>query len=392
MNNNYVRVKIEGKNINNYIKWIIKNKINIIKLNIIKHNLLEVIIDYKDYEKLLKYSKTYKIKIIEKYGKLKLYDMFKKNIPILLSIFIAIMIIHILSNIIFSIEIIYNNKEIVNKISEELKKYDIKKYKRKRNYKDLNAIKEKILKDNKDLLEWIEIEEHGTKYIIRLVERKKENTIEEFKYQSIVAKKNAIITSIKAYSGEKNKNINQYVRKGEIIISGIITKSDNEQILSKGKGIVYGEVWYKVDIEYPLYYKEEKFTGKSKNVLTINFLNKKINIFPYKKYRQFKSKSKIIFKNNIIPIEIVKDKLYELNIKEQIYTQEQIVEKAVLESKTKILENNKNIKEIKDTYILSKENLNSKIKISLFISVIEDITKIEEIKEEKLKPISENNT
>lgn len=392
MNNNYVRVKIEGKNINNYIKWIIKNKINIIKLNIIKHNLLEVIIDYKDYEKLLKYSKTYKIKIIEKYGKLKLYDIFKKNIPILLSIFIAIMIIHILSNIIFSIEIIYNNKEIVNKISEELKKYDIKKYKRKRNYKDLNAIKEKILKDNKDLLEWIEIEEHGTKYIIRLVERKKENTIEEFKYQSIVAKKNAIITSIKAYSGEKNKNINQYVRKGEIIISGIITKSDNEQILSKGKGIVYGEVWYKVDIEYPLYYKEEKFTGKSKNVLTINFLNKKINIFPYKKYRQFKSKSKIIFKNNIIPIEIVKDKLYELKIKEQIYTQEQIVEKAVLESKTKILENNKNIKEIKDTYILSKENLNSKIKISLFISVIEDITKIEEIKEEKLKPISENNT
>lgn len=392
MNNNYVRVKIEGKNINNYIKWIIKNKINIIKLNIIKHNLLEVIIDYKDYEKLLKYSKTYKIKIIEKYGKLKLYDIFKKNIPILLSIFIAIMIIHILSNIIFSIEIIYNNKEIVNKISEELKKYDIKKYKRKRNYKDLNAIKEKILKDNKDLLEWIEIEEHGTKYIIRLVERKKENTIEEFKYQSIVAKKNAIITSIKAYSGEKNKNINQYVRKGEIIISGIITKSDNEQILSKGKGIVYGEVWYKVDIEYPLYYKEEKFTGKSKNVLTINFLNKKINIFPYKKYRQFKSKSKIIFKNNIIPIEIVKDKLYELKIKEQIYTQEQIVEKAVLESKAKILENNKNIKEIKDTYILNKENLNSKIKLTIFISVIEDITKIEEIKEESIESTPENNT
>ena len=392
MNNNYVRVKIEGKNINNYIKWIIKNKINIIKLNIIKHNLLEVIIDYKDYEKLLKYSKTYKIKIIEKYGKLKLYDIFKKNIPILLSIFIAIMIIHILSNIIFSIEIIYNNKEIVNKISEELKKYDIKKYKRKRNYKDLNAIKEKILKDNKDLLEWIEIEEHGTKYIIRLVERKKENTIEEFKYQSIVAKKNAIITSIKAYSGEKNKNINQYVRKGEIIISGIITKSDNEQILSKGKGIVYGEVWYKVNIEYPLYYKEEKITGKSKNVLTINFLNKKISIFPYKKYRQFKSKSKILFKNNIIPIEIVKDKLYELNIKEQIYTQEQIVEKAVLESKTKILENNRNIKEIKDTYILKKENLNSKIKLTIFISVIEDITKIEEIKEENFEPNLEKNT
>ena len=52
MNNNYIKVKIEGKNVNNYIKWLIKNKINIIKLKIIKHNTLEIIINQKDYKLL----------------------------------------------------------------------------------------------------------------------------------------------------------------------------------------------------------------------------------------------------------------------------------------------------------------------------------------------------
>ena len=52
MNNNYIKVQVEGKNVNNYIKWMIKQKINIINLNIIKHNQLEVIINYIYYKQL----------------------------------------------------------------------------------------------------------------------------------------------------------------------------------------------------------------------------------------------------------------------------------------------------------------------------------------------------
>ena len=116
--------------------------------------------------------------------------------------------------------------------------------------------------------QWIEIEESGTKYIVRLVERKKEEKKEEYKYQSIIAKKDATITNIKAYSGEKIKIINQYVKKGEVIISGLLTKPDGTNLYTKAKGIVSGEVWYKVDIEYPLYYQEEKVTGKNKFVIS----------------------------------------------------------------------------------------------------------------------------
>lgn len=390
MNNNYILVKIKGKNVDNYVKWLIKSKINIINLNIIKHNELNIIIDYKDYNLLSKYSKTYKITIIKKYGKLRLFDILKNNIVIILCLILSIIFLYYLSNITFSVDVIYNDHEMVNLIKKELAKYGIKKYKRKKSYNYLDKVKEKILDDNKDTLEWLEIEESGTKYIVRLVERKKETKQNEYQYQSIVASKDATIISIKAYSGEKVKQVNEYVKKGNVIISGILTKPDATNIYTKAKGTVLGEVWYKVSVEYPLYYKEERVTGKNKSVISIYFLNKEIPIFPYKKYKQFKRQSKTLIENNIIPFKIAKEKLYEVIIKEDIYTNEEAIQKAIEEAKLKIKENNKNITDIKNVQILNKENLNSKIKINLFVSVIEDITEIIEVKEETNEENIEN--
>lgn len=381
MNNN-VLIKIEGKNVNNYIKWLIKNRINILDLKVISCNELNALIDYKYYNLLTKYSKTYKISIIKKYGKLRLLDTIKDNLIMLSCTIFAVIFLYWLSNYIFSVDIIYNDKKIVNLVSKELQKYDIKKYSKKKNNIELNNVKKQILKDNQDVLEWLEIEEDGTKYIVRLVERKKASSVKENLYQSIAASKDAIITSINAYSGEKVKKVNEYVKKDEVIINGILTKADNTNIYTKATGNVYGEVWYKVSIEYPLYYYEELFTGKSKKTIALAFLNKKLSLFPYRKYKQFKSKSYILFENNLIPIKIIKERIYEVKLKENIYTPEEAVTKAKTEAVKKIKDQNSKIKGIKTIEVINKENLNSKIKIDLFISVIEDISKIINIAEE----------
>jgi len=386
MDNNYIKVLVEGKNVNNYIKWLIKQKINIINLKIIKHNKLELIIDYKDYKNLSKYSKTYKITIIKKYGILNIFDIVKKNIYILVSLILAIMFLYFISNVIFSIEIVYNDQEIVSKIEKELKKYEIQKFKLKKEYSELEKIKEEILSNNKDTLEWLEIVEDGTKYIVKLVERKKEEITKEYEYQSISTTKDAIITNIKASSGEKVKEVNDYVKKDDTIVSGIMTKPDGTLIYTKAKATIYGEVWYKVDIEYPYAYKEERVTGKSKEVFVINFLNKKIPIFSFKKYKEFKVVTNNIIENNILPISLSKEKQYEVIVKEEIYTWEEAISNAVEVSKKKLLNSNKKIVEIKNVEILDKQTINSKIKLSLFVSVIEDITKVVEVKEIEEEP------
>ena len=58
------------------------------------------------------------------------------------------------------------------------------------------------------------------------------------------------------------------------------------------------------------------------------------------------------------------------------------MEKAIDYAIIKMKEKNKNIIEIKDIQILEKQNKNSKIDLTIFVSVIEDITETIEIKED----------
>ena len=134
MDNNYIKVLIEGRKVNNYIKWLIQQKIEIINLNIIAYNKLELITYYKYYNILKKYSKTYKVSILKKYGFISLIDKIKNNIYIIIPLFISIILLYFLSNIIFSVEVVYNDQDMVLLIEKELQKYDIEKYKFKKDY------------------------------------------------------------------------------------------------------------------------------------------------------------------------------------------------------------------------------------------------------------------
>ena len=70
---------------------------------------------------------------------------------------------------------------------------------------------------------------------VRIEERKINTTEEIYQYQSVVASKNAIITEIQALKGEKVKNINDYVKKGDTIISGYITLPNNTTGITMAK-------------------------------------------------------------------------------------------------------------------------------------------------------------
>lgn len=382
-----IKIKIEGKNINNYIKRLIKRKINIIKLIPISYKEVHLIVKYQDYKKITKYKSTYKISIINTYGTLKMKKTLKKNTILISSLLIGFIIITILSNMIFSIDIIHQDKQIRTLVKKELEVNGIKKYQFKKKYQDLEEIENKILKNNKDKLEWIEIIESGTKYIVRIEERKVNTKDEVYRYQSIISKKEAILTKIKAIKGEKVKNINDYVKKGDTIISGYITLPDNTTKITMAKGEVYGEVWYEVTLNYPFIYQEEKLTGRSKTVYVLNFINKRFSILDFKKYKSFNTKDKVLLSNPIININLTKEKQYELIVKDEVYPEDIALTKAKDYIKQKLMKDNPDIKEIKNITILSQETTDSTLNLKLFISAIEDIGELLEI-----KPQIDNNS
>lgn len=378
-----IKIKVTGRNINNFLKRLINNNINIEKVIPISHKEIDLIINYQDLDKVLKLKTIYNIKIIRYYGKLRIIKRIKKDIFILSSLLISLLLIYTLSNIIFKVEVIHSNKNIIKLVTKELEDNDIKKYKFVKNYQEIEKIKNKILEENKDTLEWLEIIREGTKYTIRVEERIINNKPKDNKIYNIVASKNAVIKNIYAESGEKIRSINTYVKKGDIIISSDITLPNNEKISKTASGKVQGEVWYNINIEYPYQYHEMKYTGNKKKVLVLNLLNKRISFFDFHKYKTFNRNIKYIFNNNITPISLIYEDEYETNIINEVYDYNTAREKAITKAKEKILEKYPNIKDITDIKIIKEEDKKNKISLNLFVTCLEDITEYKEVNNNK---------
>ena len=376
-----IKIKVTGRNINNFLKRLINNNINIEKVIPISHKEIDLIINYQDLDKVLK--TIYNIKIVRYYGKLRIIKRIKKDIFILSSLLISLLLIYTLSNVIFKVEVIHSNKNIIKLVTKELEDNGIKKYKFVKNYQEIEKIKNKILEENKDTLEWLEIIREGTKYTIRVEERIINNKPKDNKIYNIVASKNAVIKNIYAESGEKIRSINTYVKKGDIIISSDITLPNNEKISKTASGKVQGEVWYNINIEYPYQYHEIKYTGNKKKVLVLNLLNKRISFFDFHKYKTFNRNIKYIFNNNITPISLIYEDEYETNIINEVYDYNTAREKATTKAKEKILEKYPNIKDITNIKIIKEEDKKNKISLNLFVTCLEDITEYQEVDNNK---------
>lgn len=368
--NSYLYIKVEGKNINKFLLKCNRNNINIINVKYISYKSIIILINYDDYKRLIKIKGSNKIKIIKSEGKIKYKEIIKKYKILIISFFVGILLLLFLSNIIFSVEVIGENNLLNEKIKKELTVYGIEKYKFKKNYNDINLIKKKIKEKYNDNIEWIEIKKNGVKYVVNFVERKvnKEKKVEE-KY-SIIAKKSGIIRGIYTYNGISLIQKGDYVTKGDILISSDIIINDEikDRISSDGK--VYAEVWYKVNISYPLDYYEKKYTSKKRKILYLKTGNKYIELFKFKNY----DRRKIIrYKNKLTGIEFGLEEIKNVVVSKKKYTEQEALKKASIEAKNKLLLKLNDDEKIINEKTLKFYNNGSKIIVDIFFSVYEEI-------------------
>lgn len=379
-------LNIKGKNINRFINKLIRQNIEILNIKNISYKEVEIRIYKCDLEKVQKIKTVYELQEIDSCGLIKIKRILNKNKILLLFIFLGFSLLLLLTNIIFDVEVVHNKKEIRELLLDELKKYDITEKKFVKSFEEMKKIKKEILEKYKDKLEWIEIERIGTKYIVRVEERKIPNEDIEFQNRNIVAKKNAVIRTILAENGVIVKNVNDYVKAGDIIVSGNVYLNENLKSIVPAKGSVYGEVWYKSTVEVPFIYNEENYTSNVNKVLTIKFLNRRWELFNFHKYQNKDIEEKNIVRHLFLPLEIVYETQREVEKIDKIYTIDEAIAIARKKSIT-AMESKLNDKE----YIISSKDLKveikeSKIELEMFFAVYEDITNyqiIDNIKEEQ---------
>lgn len=379
-----IKVKITGRKVEYFLKKLMSSKIELLDIKIINHKELIVLIYKKDYEKLLELKSIYEIDVIGYKGMLKIKKIIDINKVLISFIFLGLAILILLSNIIFKVEIIHNDKDLRELLTKELSNYDIEPKKFKKNFNQIEKIKKEILEKYRDKIEWLEIENIGTKYIVKVEERKIIDIKEDYTKKNVIATKSAIIKKVFARDGVILKNIDEYVNAGDVVISGEIKLNDIVKETIKAEGEIFGEVWYNIKVEYPYIYSEKKVTGNTKDIFAINFLNKSYGLFDFNKYKDKITEEKVLLKHLFLPISFVKQKQREVSIIEYVLTEEEVLEQALKKGREQM-----EAKLDEDEYIISEKQLKVNIKesiivVDIFYAVYENITGYAEIIEENI--------
>lgn len=382
---NYFWIEIKGKNPKRFLSKLLKLKINIADIKYEKDKIL-LKVSYEDYKNIKQIKTIYTIKIIKTSGKKKLLEqVIKYKIP-LLTFIISVFFLLIISSFILFINIDTENKNIKKIIKENLQENNVTLYSKKKSYTKLKEITQNIKNNNLDNIEWIEIDQKGVVLTVKVIERLSNNTNANNNYKDIVASKNGYIKKIYSRKGEVLKNIDDYVKKGDIIISGNIFRSDKVVDRVKANGKVYAEVWYIVKLNDKLIHQEitPKAVGKQKLILKVN--KKEITFLTIPK-KVINENKKNFFKNDIFSLYLKQEKNYQKETTK--YKENDLTDILNKRAKNAI---NKNLK--RDEYIIKQKTLkkyikNGKMYIEVFFKTYEDISlekdsvKIEEkVKEE----------
>lgn len=388
MFDSFYRLQIKGRNPKHFLSKLIALNFSLKEVSLEKDCLI-ILVGEDSYAKISEMKTTYEITILNRYGKAKYQYLFYKYFFFLFALVCALGLLSFLSSLILKVEVIHTKQEIRQLVLSDLEEYGIKPYRFKVSFDKKEEITEKILEKEKEKLEWMEIEEAGTTYRVNVEERKKNTEIKKTEEQSIVAKKAGRILEIEASHGEIVVKKNDYVKKGDTLISGIIKNKETPVSKIRAEGRVFAEVWYKVNVEVPYDYEEKITTGKKKHRLEINFLNHNYTLFDFKPYSLSKKKRVSLLGSNLLPIFISYTTFEEIKITEEIHNEKEAYQKACKIAEEKLKHKLKKEDAIISQKTLKKYRKNSKIVIDVFFKVKENITDTVSLKNINLEDLQE---
>ena len=280
------------------------------------------------------------MKIQNKKGLPFLLHRYKKRKIFIFLLLIVVLLIVLSSNFVWNVDIIEENGEKLENISQDIENAGLRvgTLKSKVNTKE---IINKIRLERKDIA-WMGIEMKGTNVIVKIVKAdEKPDIIDEDEYCNIVSNKSGVITKINAQKGTANVKVGDTVKEGDVLINGWMEGKFTGVRYVHAEGEIEAKVWYTESEKIPYNLTQEQLTGNEENKYSIKINNFQINFT--KKYSKFEfydtieTENKIkLFSNFYLPISIVKTTYKEKQKVKKQYTVEEAKNIGIEELKKKL--------------------------------------------------------
>ncbi len=381
---NYYIIKIEGKYLDHYINRLIRLNVNLIDMKYVRNGIL-IKVSYDDYEKIKDIVTINKFKIIKISGYRKIKIILKNYSIFFIFLFFSFIVLLFLFRITFFINVNGVSEDFKKTILDELNRASVSCYSFDKSFDEYKDIAKSIKNKYKDNIEWIEIVNNGISLDINIIPRK-DNVLEKESIKSnIVALKNGIIKDIISDKGQILKEREDYVKKGDIIVSGVIYRNGKAVDIVDASAKVYAEVWYKVKVNSS-YYVDTRVIKYSKTNIYLDFLGKKIKLM-----------SSIKHSNNLEDTNIYKGLFFNIYRDDKLYYEVISLKKNESELKSFLLNEARlaifNTLSDDEEILMEKPlkiyNNNGKMYVEVFIKTYENIAGDVEILETDLENYSE---
>lgn len=264
---------------------------------------LELTITLKDFyalRPLLKQTKT-RMRIHRKQGFPFLFMRMKRRKLFVVGILLFILMIYAMSSVVWRVEVEGNERIPSHQILGYAQEAGVYPGQWKRWLPDRESVQHRLL-EQLPQTSWVGFRLEGTRAIITVVE-KQEIDEQEKKDKSgpvdLVAGRNGMIYDMRIEQGRPMVEVNDVVKKGQILVSGMYgepeeeseekTDSQEQGHIIGAKGKVLGEVWYESEVVVPLVKERKVYTGNRSRAI-YPYVGSKIVRIPflypvsYKKY------------------------------------------------------------------------------------------------------------
>ena len=313
----YVTIRVQGLTLERFINMCMTGDIYLWDVKRIDNTTLETKISIKGFKDLRKIVRKVgcKVSIFEKHGYPFWIYRLKKRKMLLLGAFFCFLLLVFVSTFIFSVEIVGNENVEKAEIISKLNNLGFKPG-ANRCFVNLRKLENQLLLEI-DQLAWVGVEIKGIKAKVEVAEKiLPPNKIDKDIPCNVIAGKNGVIEKVITKSGHSVVEEGDIVKKGDILISGIIQSGNSMLVHSYGD--VYAKTYYEAIGEKNLTEIKEEKTGQKfvKKVLNLGNVELSFNRgkIPYEFYIvEKKSKKPLQWREIGLPVELIIEEYYEVN-------------------------------------------------------------------------------
>lgn len=389
----YVIVSVKGENIIKFLQHCHQRDLLLWKVEQRRSGELIAYLYSIDYPKVKEIAQEINIdlNLLAKKGLFVRFFLLFQEKEKIVGFLAALILLFYFSNTVSHIHIAGVHSYLESEIDEQLKELGIVKGSFQIKAPPVVKVEQHLMERLPELL-YISVQKRGTIYTIEAIEKRKENKEEDHASADLIAKKSGFIRKMLIKNGQALVQVNDFVQKGDKLVRGELTFHEEEKeadqqedsIYVKAEGDVFANTWYEVDLVGNIAKSLEKLEGNpiTHYHLNIGKLTIPLLIWPKVKGKQIETLKQIhelkLFQRQL-PIKLIEKTSYEKMTEETKQPIEEAKEKAIEFMKKDLKRKLGKESEIEKYYILHEVEDNGKVKLRLYVSVIENIAQTKRI-------------